>query len=373
MSAVSEFTTKKYCPGQHMEMLVAEFEGLVMRLETIGHSVSEQMRVVNFLNSLTEVPALSAVLSALRVIDNLRWTKGTTQILLESELKGVNNNGPERPERAMFANNGFTSACYTCGEVGHRSSDHIDRGRHQSLHPMRRYGGYGGGHHANSRQGDRHVDQRQGHGGARPGGARQGGAVHEEDFHRRGRQGCDQHRVRFPDDGNDDWRHARAAPAIEYHHRNQFNHANSSSDDDQFDRAASVIVAAHHVGNKLHSRTIVVDSGATRHMFYDLSVFHKLESIARTTVKLGDDSTAEYTQIGEVVLHMSGGRRLRLSQVLYELRLAINLLSVSQLANKCIMCYALLRMRPLSISCAKGFVVHSCGKGDYDKSGWRDD
>jgi hypothetical protein len=32
-------------------------------------------------------------------------------------------------------------------------------------------------------------------------------------------------------------------------------------------------------------------------------------------------------------------------------------------------CYALLRMRPLSISCAEDFVVVSCGKVDYDKSG----
>jgi hypothetical protein len=37
------------------------------------------------------------------------------------------------------------------------------------------------------------------------------------------------------------------------------------------------------------------------------------------------------------------------------------------------LCYALLRMRPLSISCAEGFLVISCGKVDYDKSGWRDD
>jgi hypothetical protein len=71
MSAGNEFTTKKYRPGQHMEMFVAEFEGLAMRLEAIGHGVSEQqMRVVNFLNSLSEVSALSIVLSALRVIDN---------------------------------------------------------------------------------------------------------------------------------------------------------------------------------------------------------------------------------------------------------------------------------------------------------------
>jgi hypothetical protein len=59
MSAVNEFTTKKYRPSQHMEMFVAEFEGLSMRLEVIGHGVLEQMRVVNFLNSLSEVSAPS--------------------------------------------------------------------------------------------------------------------------------------------------------------------------------------------------------------------------------------------------------------------------------------------------------------------------
>jgi hypothetical protein len=199
---------------------------------------------------------------------------------------------------------------------------------------------YANKHHADSRQGDHHVDHLQGHGGARQGdarqggarqgGARQGGAGHEEDFHGRGRQGGDQHRVRFSNDGTSDWRHARAAPAIGYQHRDKFKHANYSSDDDQFDRAATAIVAAHHVGNKLHSQAVVVDSGTTRHMFYDLSVFHKLESIAPTAVKLGDDSTANCTKIGEIVLHMSDGRHLRLYQVLYVPRLAINLLSVSQ-------------------------------------------
>jgi hypothetical protein len=33
------------------------------------------------------------------------------------------------------------------------------------------------------------------------------------------------------------------------------------------------------------------------------------------------------------------------------------------------MCYALLRMRPLSISWAESCVAISCGKVDYDKSG----
>jgi hypothetical protein len=72
-------------------------------------------------------------------------------------------------------------------------------------------------------------------------------------------------------------------------------------------------------------------------MFYYLSVFRKLESIAPKTVKLGDDSTANCTQIDEVALHMSDGGRLRLTQVLFVPRLSINLLSVSQLAKKGIM------------------------------------
>jgi hypothetical protein len=36
-------------------------------------------------------------------------------------------------------------------------------------------------------------------------------------------------------------------------------------------------------------------------------------------------------------------------------------------------CYELLRMRPLAISCAESFVVISCEKVDYDKSDWQDD
>jgi hypothetical protein len=96
-------------------------------------------------------------------------------------------------------------------------------------------------------------------------------------------------------------------------------------------------VAAHHVGNKLHSQIVVVDSGATQHMFYDLSAFHKLNSISLTTVNLGDDSTAHCAHIVEIVLHQPDGRRLRLSQVLDVPRLSINLLSVSQLAKNGIM------------------------------------
>jgi hypothetical protein len=37
------------------------------------------------------------------------------------------------------------------------------------------------------------------------------------------------------------------------------------------------------------------------------------------------------------------------------------------------MCYALLRMKPLLISYAEGFLVISCGKVEYDKSSQRND
>jgi hypothetical protein len=41
MSAVNEFATKKYRPGQHMEIFIAKFEGLFMRLDAIVHGVSQ--------------------------------------------------------------------------------------------------------------------------------------------------------------------------------------------------------------------------------------------------------------------------------------------------------------------------------------------
>jgi hypothetical protein len=116
MSAVNEFTIKKYRPDQHLEMFVAGFGGLTMRLEGIGHGVSEQMCVVNFLNSLSEISALSVVLSALRVIYNHSCTKATKQIMLESKLRGVNNSGPERPERD------------DCQQWIHRHLLHMQRG-----------------------------------------------------------------------------------------------------------------------------------------------------------------------------------------------------------------------------------------------------
>jgi hypothetical protein len=267
MSAVNEFATKKYRPGQHMEMFIAEFEGLSMRLDAIGHGDSEQMRVVTFLNSLSEVSALSAVLSALRATDELSWIKATTQILLESDMKGVNNKGRGYPERAMVASTAFAGTCYTCGEAGHRIFDHFDKGRHHNRYPTR-HGARGAGNHTDRRHGDRRADHRQGLGGAR-----QGGALQTAGHHERARQEDNQRRNRFTDNGIDNAHRARAAPAIGYHRRDRFNNADLASDDDHFDRAASAIAAAHHVGDKIHSQTVVADSAATRHIFYDLSVF----------------------------------------------------------------------------------------------------
>jgi Zinc knuckle len=227
----------------------------------------------------------------------------------------------------MIASTGFAGTCYTCGEVGHRSSDHFDQGRHHNRY-LTRHGAQGAENHADGRHGDRRADHRQGLGGARQAVARQ-----DEERHERARQEDDQRRNHFEDNGNNNAHCARAAPAIAYHRRDLFDNANLSSDDDQFDRAASAIAAAHHVGDKIHSHTVAVDSGTTWRMFYDLPVFQKLEFIVSTTVKLGDDSTTDCTQIGEVVLDVSDGRRIRLTQVLYVPRLAINLLSVSQLAK----------------------------------------
>jgi gag-polypeptide of LTR copia-type/Zinc knuckle len=308
MPVVNEFATKKYRPGQHMEMFIAEFEDLTMRLDAIGHGVSEQMRFVTFLNSLSEVSALYAVLSALRATDDLSWIKATTQILLESDMKGVNNKGREYPERAMVASTGFAGTCYTCGAVGHRSSDHFDQGRHHIRYPTR-HGARGAENHADRCHDDRRADHGQGHRGAR-----QGGARHAAERHERARQEDEQRHNRFEgnDNGSDNAHRARAALAIGYHRRDRFDNTYLSFDDDQFDRAASAIAAAHHFGNKIHSQTVVVDSGATRHLFYDLSDFQKLEFIAPTTAKLGDDSTTDCIQIGEVFLDVSDGRRIRL-------------------------------------------------------------
>jgi hypothetical protein len=81
----------------------------------------------------------------------------------------------------------------------------------------------------------------------------------------------------------------------------------------------------------------VVDSGATRHMLYDISMFEHVRKIDPIRVMLGDNSSAMCSKVGSDVLKLPGGRRLRLSEVLFVPRLEIHLLSVAQLARKGIM------------------------------------
>jgi hypothetical protein len=73
-----------------MDMYVAEFESLSMRMEAGGHPVSEALLVANFISNLSNVTVLRAVLSALRATEDLTWTKVSTQVLHEAEIKGLN-------------------------------------------------------------------------------------------------------------------------------------------------------------------------------------------------------------------------------------------------------------------------------------------
>jgi hypothetical protein len=58
MATVSEFANKRYTSGKSMDMYVAEFESLSMRVEAVGHPVSEAMLVANFINTLSNVTVL---------------------------------------------------------------------------------------------------------------------------------------------------------------------------------------------------------------------------------------------------------------------------------------------------------------------------
>jgi hypothetical protein len=76
-----------------MDMHVAEFVSLSMRMEAVGHPVSEALLVAKFINSLSNVTVLHAILSALRATEDLTWTKVPTQVLHEAEPEGLNGKG----------------------------------------------------------------------------------------------------------------------------------------------------------------------------------------------------------------------------------------------------------------------------------------
>jgi gag-polypeptide of LTR copia-type len=131
MATVSEVATKRYTSGKSMGMYVAEFESLSMRMEAVGHPVSEALLVANFINSLSNATVLHAVISALRATEDLTWTKVSTQVLHEAELKGLNGKGRiyDHEEIVMAASSGFDGECgeyFHCVEYGNRASAHSD-------------------------------------------------------------------------------------------------------------------------------------------------------------------------------------------------------------------------------------------------------
>jgi gag-polypeptide of LTR copia-type len=164
LATVSEFATKRCTSGKSMDMYVAEFESLSMRMEAVGHPVSEAFLVANFISSLSNVTVPHAVLSALRATEDLTWTKVSTQFLHEADLKGLNGNSRmhDHEERVMAASSGFDGDCFHCGEYVHRASAHSDE---SSRNFARSQGGIG-----EVRRGPRRHNERQGYrqGGGTP-------------------------------------------------------------------------------------------------------------------------------------------------------------------------------------------------------------
>jgi hypothetical protein len=139
-----------------MDMCVAEFESISMRMEPVGRPVSEALLVANFINSLSNVTVIHAVLSALRATEDLTWTKVSKQVLHEAELMGLNGKGRiyNHEERVMAASSDFDGECFHCVEYGHRVSAHSDE---SSRHFTRIQGVIG-----ERRRGPRRQNDRQG-------------------------------------------------------------------------------------------------------------------------------------------------------------------------------------------------------------------
>jgi hypothetical protein len=70
---------------------------------------------------------------------------------------------------------------------------------------------------------------------------------------------------------------------------------------------------------------------------YDVSMFEHVRKIDPRRVMLGDNSSAMCSKFGTVVLKLPGGRRLRLSEVLFVPHPKIHLLIMAQIARKGIM------------------------------------
>jgi hypothetical protein len=148
-------------------MYVTEFESLSMRTEAVGYPVSEALLVANFINSLSNVTVLHAVLSVLRATDDITWTKVSTKVLHEAELNGKGRIY-DHAERVMATSSGFDGECFHCGEYENRASAHSDESSQNFTKSQGRIG--------ERRRGPRRRNDRQGYrqDRARPGGARKG-------------------------------------------------------------------------------------------------------------------------------------------------------------------------------------------------------
>ena len=79
-----------------------------------------------------------------------------------------------------------------------------------------------------------------------------------------------------------------------------------------------------------------VDSGATRHMCADKNVYtsYKLVGEEEELVYMGDSKTPQVHGIGKVLLKLTSGKTLALTEVLHVPTIRVNLISVSLLNKK---------------------------------------
>ena len=71
-----------------------------------------------------------------------------------------------------------------------------------------------------------------------------------------------------------------------------------------------------------------IDTGATRHMYHDKGNFHTYKDVENgQKLYMGNVATAEVKGMGEVILKMTSGKKLKLKDVLYVPELRNNLIS----------------------------------------------
>jgi hypothetical protein len=127
--------------------------------------------------------------------------------------------------------------------------------------------------------------------------------------------------------------------------------------DKELNVTAELAQAAEHNDHQLYVVSKILDASYNEHeIFHDLLVawrgFPGWRGHLRTLLSYGRGCSGRGGEVHRVARgHRRGAR---------------DAISLRVLMGKC---YAMIRMRPLLISCAECSVVFSCGKVDYDKSG----